>query len=138
MKLRSGSVYHSKQVGSIKACNNCVLCGTYNGLDRNTKYENFLTKECFNIEDVFSCTSKNVVYLISCKDPYCQAQYVGKTKGATKKRYSGHRSGLRTGNEPKHVLHHFTKVHKPSDMIIKPLVFVNDDENIKEIENKFY
>ena len=137
MELRSGNVYNSA-VGNIKKCDkDCLLCKKYNALDFNTNYSNVLTKEAFTIRDSFSCDSQNVIYLISCRDPFCQVQYVGKTISTLKKRYSSHRSGLRTGNEPKHLLHHFTHVHKPSDMIIKPLAFVNDGENIKEIENNY-
>ena len=64
-------------------------------------------------------------------------QYVGQTWSKLKTRFSGHRSGLRTGNDPKHVLAQFTKTHRPSDMIIKPLVYVKEEENMNDIENEF-
>lgn len=133
MILRSGTITS----GNIRGCDNCVLCGKHNALDKDPKYINHLTGEEFYITDQFNCNSQNIIYLISCKEPNCNMQYVGRTISKLKKRLSGHRSGLLTGNEPKHVLYHFTKKHKPSDMIIKPIDVVKDNENINDIENDY-
>ena len=131
MRLRSGYTYSNYH--NITACQDCYLCKG-NFLDTNIKYINRITKEQFEVEEQFTCQSKRIIYLISCR--ICNIQYVGQTKSCLKNRFSGHRSGLKNGNEPKHVLNHFTKVHQPSDMIIKPLIFVKKEDNLNDIENE--
>ena len=136
MRLRSGYETDNIKLGNIDTCGNCVMC-TRGGVDTSLDYCNKVTGETFNVYDVFNCSSQRIIYLVTCKHTACDAQYVGRTISQMRKRYGGHRSGLRTKNEPKHVLFHFTCVHKPSDMIIKPLVYVSEDEDINEVEN-FY
>ena len=45
--------------------------------------------------DTITCTTPNIIYLISCR--VCNIQYVGETKNSLKKRIYGHRSTIKTG-----------------------------------------
>ena len=53
---------------------------------------------------------------------------LGQSVNSVNTRCIQHRSGIRTGNEPKFVKHHFTKVHQPSDLRITPLCTVKSDD----------
>ena len=79
-----------------------------------------------------NCKTEKCVYLISCKK--CVLQYVGKTKNAVRNRYNGHRGHINGGTEAAVMLHHFTNVHTPTDMIIKPIEVCNNDETLLERE----
>ena len=107
MRLRSGYETDNIKLGNIDTCGNCVMC-TRGGVDTSLDYCNKVTGETFNVYDVFNCSSQRIIYLVTCKHTTCDAQYVGRTISQMRKRYGGHRSGLRTKNEPKHVLFHFT------------------------------
>ena len=78
-----------------------------------------------------SCKSINILYLIRCAHPNCCMQYIGKSINSVNTRCIGHRSGIRTGNEPKFVRQHFTKIHQPSDLRITPLCTIVNDSPTK-------
>ena len=67
----------SKNEGSCGPCNKprCKICPR---ISKSTTFQSFSTKRVYHIRpEYLNCTSKNVVYLISCKT--CFKQYVGST-----------------------------------------------------------
>ena len=77
MKLRSGSVFDN-DCGKIGTCTNCVMCKK-GSVDTSLEYYNKITNEKFMVKDRFDCNSQGIIYLISCKDPDCNVQYIGRT-----------------------------------------------------------
>ena len=62
-------------------------------------------------------------------------QYIGQTVNSLNTRLKGHRSGLNTGNEPKFVREHFTKIHNPSNLTIRPICSVPSVSCDKDTDN---
>ena len=46
---------------------------------------------------------------------------MGRTSGTLRSRCNGHRQSLKTKKGPVHLVSHFTKVHRPGDLCIKPI-----------------
>ena len=129
MKLRNGKFYipddgsveEDKKEFKVKYCKGgrgCKVC-EQKQLDESPVFTAHLQRKDFSISEDYSCKSQNVIYLISCR--CCSFQYVGRTTGPLRTRCCGHRRSLRTKKGPVHLIKHFTKVHKSSDMIIKPI-----------------
>ena len=104
-----------------------------NLLDMDPQFYSNLSKTSYKCGFTQNCKTSNVIYLISCKHSECCMQYVGKTKCAINRRLSMHRANILFGTEGPAMLHHFTKVHRPSDMIIKAIEICNSS-NINDRE----
>ena len=105
-------------------------------LDTSNDTLNHITNIQHINQERFSCISKDVVYMISCRHANCSFQYIGKTTQTLRARANGHRSSLRTKKGCTHVIRHFTREHKPSDLIIKPLIKVLP-KHLGEYEMKY-
>ena len=110
----------------------CKLCKN-NQLDRNTIFFSNLGKKKFECEFHQNCKTNIIIYLISCRNPSCCMKYVGRTYHAINRRLSLHRANILRGTEGPAMLQHFTKIHQPSDMIIKAIEICSS-ANIKERE----
>ena len=110
----------------------CKICRNKQ-LDTDISFYSNLTKKGFHIEFSQNCKTNLVIYLISCKHPNCCLKYTGRTHQAINRRLSLHRANIIAGTEGPAMLHHFTKVHQPSDMIIKAIE-ICAKTNIKERE----
>lgn len=120
---------HRIQFCGIPQCKTCKN----KQLDLDTLFYSNLTKKSFTINFHQNCKTNLVIYLISCRHPNCCCKYVGRTHHAVSRRLSLHRANIIAGTEGPAMLHHFTKVHQPSDMIIKAIE-VCGKSNIKERE----
>lgn len=69
---------------------NCKTCEHY---DQSQYFRSKVTKRQYRIQHPFSCSSTNVIYLITCKK--CKKQYVGQTTTSVRKRLNGHRSAMK-------------------------------------------
>ena len=110
----------------------CKICKNKQ-LDTDISFYSNLTKKGFNIDFRQNCKTNLVIYLISCKNPNCCCKYTGRTHQPINRRLSLHRANIIAGTEGPAMLHHFTKVHQPSDMIIKAIEICGKS-NIKERE----
>ena len=108
----------------LSYCNTpqCKIC-TLQLLDVNPDFYSNLSIKKHTFSNDGSCKSKNCVYLISCKAPRCHMKYVGFTTTPLHKRLSGHRSNIANGTEGHVMLQHFTKIHRVTDIIIKPIEY---------------
>ena len=86
-------------VDDLKTCKNgCMLCKTH--LNTSTVFKSTVTNQTFSLPkgnygiDV-ACTTKNVVYLVTCD--HCSMQYVGMTTNDLRARFTNHRSSVRNG-----------------------------------------
>ena len=105
-------------------------------------FESWTTENVYPINGVFDCTSKNLIYLVSCT--VCNKQYVGETKKCLKERFRQHRLAalhLEVGNA---IGKHFKEYHpyhpvepdldKKAQITITPLEQILDQGS--EYENK--
>ena len=69
----------------------CVTC---KHLDTNNSFKSTVTGTHYPIRHSFSCSSSNLIYLITCKK--CKKQYVGLTTHTLKYRVNHHRTNILT------------------------------------------
>ena len=98
----------------------CKICKNKQ-IDTDISFYGNLTKKVFQVDFSQNCKTNLVIYLISCKNPNCCLKYVGRTYNAINRRLSLHRANIIAGTEGSAMLHHFTKIHQPSDIIIKAI-----------------
>ena len=114
----------------------CVLCSKGQFDTSVSFYSNISNKEYkVDVNIDVSCKTKMFVYLLRCKHPGCEMTYVGMSTTTVRKRMYGHRGNLLAGKEPHLLQHHFTKVHKPSDMIIQIIDVGENSKSTREKEN---
>ena len=79
-------------------------------------------------EDVLTCATKNVIYLISCKK--CGIQYVGETSQALRNRMNNHRQKLSQICDLFLYKHFCSNGHSIDDLAIMPIeeVFLDEGE----------
>ena len=81
-----------------------------------------------------TCLSQMSIYVMTCKHPGCKIVYTSKSTNTVRKRMYGHWNDLIAGKEPHLLQHHFTKVHKPSDMCILPIEIVQNAKDLTDRE----
>jgi hypothetical protein len=83
----------------------CTMCRDH--LTASTSFSSQTTGEVFTHRHTFSCTSKNIIYLMWCVK--CSAsQYVGETKTSLKQRFYKHYADIRQ-NAGTYVTEHFSQ-----------------------------
>ena len=119
---------------SITSCDNCILSKN-NGLCTTMEFNTNLSDLKMTISFNATCLTNNYIYLLSCNHPGCKMEYVGKSITTIRKRMYGHRNNLTAGKEPHLLQWHFTKVHQPANMIIKPIELITGNMKINDREN---
>ena len=112
--------FSKSPTGSVSSCKRrrCTHCKSINE-SKECVYSN--TNETFLLKRDFDCTSKNVIYLITCKK--CHAQYVGQTHQKVSKRMNSHRFDIcHYPDNFTNVSAHFNENgHTPSDFSFDPI-----------------
>ncbi len=104
------------QHGTFKCTSRCVVCQIH--IQESDSFSGHSSGTTHRIIGNITCSTSNVIYLISCR--FCGVQYVGETKNALKKRFYGHRSTVNTKKLDTPVGHHFNQPnHCISDMILQ-------------------
>jgi len=111
----------------------CVTC-IAGILNLDPEFCSKLTGESFRVSDSMDCKTSHCVYLICCKHPGCEMQYVGQTICTVAKRMSSHKSSIRTSKGCKILSEHFTQVHSLEDMSITLIELLDQSLNLKECE----
>lgn len=97
------------QIKVFYPCIKCAVCQTNSF--KNRKYASFQsnsTSKTYDVRSFLTCTSKNVVYIITCP---CGLQYVGRTTCTFQVRMNEHIANIKKGF-PKHSLSkHFDQCH---------------------------
>ena len=85
-----------------------------------------------------TCTTCNIIYLISCR--ICGTQYIGETKNSLKKHFYGHRSTIKTHKLDTPVGQHFNLPnHSISDMILQGIeALANRRESVRFSREKMW
>ena len=134
---RAGAITRGQQNG-FKKCNRfggsgCLMC---HYVTPTTTHISGVTGESFPIQNVITCTTKNVIYDIWCDRCRNSAasnpgsdQYTGKSENTAAERFTGHRSDVTTGKVYKAVSNHFNMPgHKLSDMRFLPFEVVRNND----------
>ena len=112
-----------KKCGASR-CRTCPFIDECNVFSSNTTGVKFLPRS--NNLGPLDCKSENVVYLIYCKS--CNFQYVGETKNRLQKRFSNHRSSIKSGNSCQLVHKHFGEdAHGLDNCKILPIEIINHE-----------
>ena len=90
-----------------RRCGSCYQCKY---TERCTTFKHPHTGKKIPIKGIISCSTKSVIYLISCA---CGKSYVGKTSRALKTRIAEHRSTIRCKNMNYPVAAHFAEANHP-------------------------
>ena len=114
---------------SSRTCNRhrCTHCVNINV---DSKFSSSVTGSVYNLRFDADCTSKHVIYLITCKK--CTQQYVGQTNQNVSRRMNSHRFDIRNSeiNSISHVASHFGSSDTNctmSDFSFQPIDFVNNN-----------
>ena len=81
----------------------CDLCNNFAA--DSPKFSSVATGRSYTIKQRISCTSKNVIYLVTCKK--CSLQYVGSTSNEFKVRFRNHKSAMKTNKKTCETAIHF-------------------------------
>ena len=116
--------------------NRCVVCKEH--IKEGDSFISNSNNSSHRIRSNITCTTSNVVYLISCR--VCGVQYVGETKNALKRRFYGHRSTVNTVKLDTPVGHHFNLPnHSISDMILQGIESLgNRSDTVRASREKFW
>lgn len=87
---RNKKIEHVRNPGCIRCTS--TRCKACNIITETKKFNSTVTKKTFIIAHHISCTTENIVYLITCKA--CGLQYVGETGRMLKDRLNDHLSSL--------------------------------------------
>nr|DBA29289.1 TPA: hypothetical protein GDO54_009528 [Pyxicephalus adspersus] len=125
--------YSSKPGSTFCGDLKCSVCPyiesttTFTGKNKNKVYK---------ISGILNCTTKNVIYLITCKK--CEQQYVGQTTRMVKKRFTVHLSGIRSQKESKNesfLANHFkSEGHSEHDIALVVIQQVSNARSLMERE----
>ena len=124
-----------RKLPGMKKCNNCVYC-PYIMTGDHVKFT--ASKQHHQITTTITCTSRNIIYLITCLK--CNIQYVGETHRMLKDRFAEHQGYVRNKDLSKATGLHFNSAgHCLSDMHITALEQVqNKDHTFRKIREKLY
>ena len=97
---------HNQHSSSWEKCQKRYdICTNF--LVASTEFTCFATKRKYKVKGILKCTSKNVIYLISCK--CCGKQYIGSAI-SFKERFRIHKSDINTGKVRCGVANHLLNV----------------------------
>ena len=100
----------------FRCTSRCVTCQEH--ILESDSFKSHTTGAHHKIRGHITCTTSNIIYLISCR--ICGIQYIGETKNLLKKRFYGHRSTVKTQKLDTPVGQHFNLLnHSISDMILQ-------------------
>ena len=91
------------QHGMFRCTSRCVTCQEH--ILESDSFKSHTTGAHHKIRGHITCTTSNIIYLISCR--ICGIQYIGETKNSLKKHFYGHRSTVKTQKLDTPVGQHF-------------------------------
>ncbi|KAJ8035078.1 hypothetical protein HOLleu_22175 [Holothuria leucospilota] len=119
-------------------CNNkCDLCQNYSSSSRI--FYCAATGRSYYIKQYITCTTKNVIYLLTCSK--CNVQYIGSTSTEFKVRFRNHKSHMLTNKKTCVVATHFNHTpHELTDLAFLPIERITDtiETNKKLLSREIY
>ena len=124
-KVPPPSIRKKRQLNGMKPCNKsgCEVCPF---VRRGSEMKIHLSNKSVKINSNVDCNSQNTVYCMFCKKPRCNQVFIGQSQRELKKRFSEHKTSVRT-NAKKVVGQHFNEPgHSISNMEVAALEKVFD------------
>ncbi len=101
----------------------CATCQHFNS---QNFFKSTTTRKCYKIRHAFSCSSSNVIYLITCNK--CKKQYVGKTNKPLRERINHHRSSINM-KQSRYISVHFNfPDHNISNITVQAIDTTSEDK----------
>ena len=124
------------QHGMFRCTSRCVTCQEH--ILESDSFKSHTTGAHHKIRGHITCTTSNIIYLISCR--ICGIQYIGEMKNSFKKRFYGHRSTVKTQKLDTPVGQHFNlPSHSISDMIFQGIeALANRRESVRLSREKIW
>ena len=124
------------QHGMFRCTSRCVTCQEH--ILESDSFKSHSTGAHHKIRGHITCSTYNIIYLISCR--ICGIQYIGETKNSLKKRFYGHRSTVKTHKLDTPVGQHFNLPnHSISDMILQGIeALANRRESVRISREKIW
>ena len=107
-------------------------CATCQHLNEQNFFNSTVTKMKYHIRHPFSCSSFNIIYLITCAK--CRKQYVGKTTKTLRERVNHHRASIRRRQKHYIYVHFNFPDHKISDLSVQIIDTASPDK-LDELEH---
>lgn len=108
----------STQPPRTRKCNH-PRCATCKSLNCNKFFTSSRTKTSFLLRHSFTCTSTNLIYLITCTE--CKKQYVGLTTKQLNTRFNHHRTNI-INRKRTHISTHFNFLgHSLQHLTVQPI-----------------
>ena len=115
----------------VTKCNN-LRCKTCQIIQETDDIYSYTTKQTHTIFDKMNCSTKSVIYIITCN--LCKKQYVGETKRSLKERVNNHRSDIKH-NKNTAIAKHFNDIlHTYKNLLITPIEIAENNEYRKHRE----
>ena len=107
---------------NVKPCDR-PLCKCCSHINLTSSFFNTARDRFFFIENSFNCSSKDVIYIISCLK--CNKLYVGQTARMIRDRLNNHRSDIKLKRPTAISLHFNEPGHSVRDLKITPVADIN-------------
>ncbi len=101
----------------------CTTCQHFNS---NQHFNCTVTRRKYRIRHNFTCSSNNIIYLITCKK--CKKQYVGKTTKRLKDRIVRHRASIKSQQKVYLSKHFCLPNHNIQDLTVQPIDTTTPDK----------
>lgn len=106
----------------------CETCQYFN---KDVLFQSSKTKKQYRIRLPFSCTSKNIIYLITCSR--CKKQYVGQTTTMLKERINRHTAAIRAKKNV-YIYNHFNFPDHNIFQLTVQVIDTTTTDNLTELE----
>ncbi|KAE8629241.1 hypothetical protein XENTR_v10000403 [Xenopus tropicalis] len=115
----------------------CTFCGEISCsiclyMETTSTFTSTKTGKVYNISERLSCTTRNVIYLITCKR--CRKQYVGQTSNSIRRRFVDHLSTINCKKALSLPEHFHLPGHSTQDIALTVIERVRSDQNLLERE----
>ncbi len=126
----SYTISTSKQTLTPQICRHprCITCIHYN---TNNFFTSTVTKRRYKVRHQFTCSSQNIIYLITCTK--CKKQYVGKTTKSLRERINHHRSTILT-DQNRYLSIHFNFPDHSLDNLSVQVIDTGIADNLNNLE----
>uniref|UniRef100_A0A1X7UGQ5 GIY-YIG domain-containing protein n=1 Tax=Amphimedon queenslandica TaxID=400682 RepID=A0A1X7UGQ5_AMPQE len=125
------NVIRKAEVKQPSKCNHnrCATCQHFNP---NINFNSTSTRQTYRIRHSFTCSSSNIIYLITCEK--CRKQYVGQTTKTLRERIYHHRSSIKTGQR-RYISKHFNlEGHKIQHLKVQVIDTNENTETLNKLE----
>lgn len=123
-KILTRSKLENISKGAFRCCGSkkCLTC-RFHATD-NTKFKSEVTKKHYEFQNNMYCKSKNIIYLITCRQ--CKKQYVGETGRELRERVNDHRSAIKNKKDTPIAVHFNLINHSILDLQIVPIEIISN------------